>query len=216
MDELVAARFWAKVAVGAEDECWEWQACRNQCGYGMFHHPGGQLAHRFAYELANGGIDPALLVMHSCDNPPCVNAKHLSQGTVQDNNRDRHQKGRTRSGVQPPRDSNVHSRFTSTQVNEMVDRYRAGETQRSIGAAFGARQNVISKILRKHAPDVDSSTRRARGIKSANGKLTDDQVRDIRSRRATGETQQSIADSYGVSQASISAIVNRITFKYLE
>jgi hypothetical protein len=51
-------------------------------------------AHRTAFEVANGIIDPDLLVCHSCDNPPCCNARHHFQGTHGDNARDKWAKGR--------------------------------------------------------------------------------------------------------------------------
>lgn len=55
----------------------------------------GVKAHRLAYELAHGPIPPGLVVMHTCDHPPCCRIEHLRLGTVAENNADRHAKGRT-------------------------------------------------------------------------------------------------------------------------
>lgn len=60
------------------------------------------LAHRHAYAAAHGlevckdlrGV----VIMHSCDNPACVNPAHLSAGTQQDNITDMMRKGRNVPG----------------------------------------------------------------------------------------------------------------------
>lgn len=56
-------------------------------------------AHRLAWVLTWGEIPGKLHVLHTCDNPPCMNPDHLFVGTNADNVRDRHAKGRT---VVPP------------------------------------------------------------------------------------------------------------------
>jgi hypothetical protein len=54
-------------------------------------------AHRVAYVLANGPIEPGQVVMHTCDVPACVNPAHLKLGSQGDNNRDCFAKGRNPS-----------------------------------------------------------------------------------------------------------------------
>ena len=46
-------------------------------------------------EEAHGPIPDGLLVLHSCDNPSCVNPDHLRVGTQAENIQDRDAKGRT-------------------------------------------------------------------------------------------------------------------------
>jgi transposase len=72
--------------------CWEWQGCRTREGYGQVAR---QLAHRLAYSLWSGADVPeGLQVMHSCDNPPCINPDHLRTGSNRDNSLDMVGKGR--------------------------------------------------------------------------------------------------------------------------
>lgn len=90
-------RFWAKVV--KTDTCWEWNATRNHRGYGKFRDsPHSEIgAHRYSYILHKGEIGEGMEVMHTCDNPPCVNPDHLLLGTAKDNAEDRTSKRRTRN-----------------------------------------------------------------------------------------------------------------------
>lgn len=90
---IYARRFWAKVR--KSDQCWIWTAC-NTRGYGVFWVKGKKVvATRFVWTLTHGKeVPPDLVVMHSCDNPTCVNPSHLSLGTHADNVADKVNKGR--------------------------------------------------------------------------------------------------------------------------
>jgi hypothetical protein len=84
---------------------------------------GWVLAHRFAYAL-HYGVDPAgKVVMHMCDNPPCVNPEHLRLGTQTDNVRDMESKGRGKHlGV--PGERNGMAKITTETVclNQVYER----------------------------------------------------------------------------------------------
>jgi hypothetical protein len=94
---VLADRFWIKVHKGDTGDCWLWGGYTRD-GYGKFlANRRLRLAHRIAWELTHGPIPEGLCVCHSCDNPRCCNPVHLFLGSRGDNNRDRAQKGRTRS-----------------------------------------------------------------------------------------------------------------------
>lgn len=92
----VAERFWLKVQMGSPDECWPWRGFCNRGGYGQFGEDGKlTTAHRVAWRLTFG--DPGkYFVLHTCDNPPCVNPFHLFLGNQKTNMEDMVAKGRGR------------------------------------------------------------------------------------------------------------------------
>jgi hypothetical protein len=80
-------------------DCLEWMGHRIRTGYGRLRVNGRMtLIHRAAWIDRNGPIPEGMCVCHTCDNPPCWNTDHLFLGTQGDNNKDRHQKGRSRGG----------------------------------------------------------------------------------------------------------------------
>jgi hypothetical protein len=58
----------------------------------------GFMAHRVAWDLANGPIPEGMNVLHKCDNPAWCNPDHLFLGTAQENIADKVRKGRVRNG----------------------------------------------------------------------------------------------------------------------
>lgn len=65
--------------------CSEWTSTLDKDGYGVLTVDGKKRkAHRLAMELEGINIY-GKLVMHLCDNPKCVNIKHLKVGTQKDN-----------------------------------------------------------------------------------------------------------------------------------
>lgn len=95
-------RFWAKVEIGADDECWEWTAFCGPKGYGRFGIAAGVTiqAHRFAYENRVGPIPAGLQIDHLCRNPSCVNPSHLEPVTPKENTK-RGAAGGFRAGSAP-------------------------------------------------------------------------------------------------------------------
>lgn len=88
-------RFRSKIeASDGPDACHTWTGSVSNTGYGAFGASGhNHLAHRLSYLLAGGQYGHPV-VLHSCDNPRCVNPAHLRGGTISDNARDMVAKGR--------------------------------------------------------------------------------------------------------------------------
>lgn len=149
MNESFAEWFWSRVQVGAPDDCWEWKMFRNSRGYGVLHVPGSGrkspnlLAHRVAAQMAGVGID-GLFVCHHCDNPACVNARHLFVGTAADNNRDMREKGRSNRGV-----VNNNAKLDDEAVRTIRARVAAGEQQKVLCAEYGVTSNTMSRVVHR-------------------------------------------------------------------
>lgn len=77
-------RFWSKVE--KTDTCWNWTACKNNTGYGLFSINNMMiLSHRFSYELHKGKIPIGLEIDHLCRNRLCCNPDHLEAVTGKEN-----------------------------------------------------------------------------------------------------------------------------------
>ncbi len=141
-------RYWEKVVKGLPGDCWGWTAGVDTHGlpYANLSLPGRGTndvkAHRFSWELHNGPIPSGLMVLHSCDNPPCTNPEHLFLGTHADNMADRNAKGR-----QARQKGTAHGMSKLTPA--MVRAIRAAPgPHKPIGLMFGIHKSHVSQIKR--------------------------------------------------------------------
>lgn len=147
----LADKVWPKIDKSPGlDECHPWMSVRNKEGYGKIGHGKNKklYAARVVYELVNGPIeDPALVVRHTCDNPPCCNPRHLILGTRGDNARDRGERKRGREHRQHG-EANTNVKIKDADIPRIRELYAGGMTQMAIAAEFGVKQPQISRILR--------------------------------------------------------------------
>jgi hypothetical protein len=133
------ARFWPKLDKRGETECWLWLAGKNRVGYGWFTiGRKNKLAHRIAWAIANSRDPGRLVVMHTCDNPPCCNPAHLRLGTIQENVADMVAKGRALQGTRSP-----YAKLTAEQVIEIR---KAKASYRAQAAQYGVGMTTIKGV----------------------------------------------------------------------
>ncbi len=93
----IKERFKSKCSEPDENDCIIYTGGLDKDGYGRFAIASCKSvrAHRWAYENFIEPIPKGMCVCHHCDNPSCVNPKHLWLGTNGDNTKDRSIKGRS-------------------------------------------------------------------------------------------------------------------------
>lgn len=163
--------------------CHIWTGATDPRGYGRFHRgsktnllpgdpPGNSgLAHVFAWELDKNMATPkGRIICHTCDNPPCVNPKHLYLGTYKSNNLDTSERKKTyiaayhqepgtygfsneeqlkkaMRGKDPSWNGNP---LTEDDVRSIRERVFNGESQAAIGREMGVTRSTINKITKGH------------------------------------------------------------------
>lgn len=140
MRQSVCDRFETKVQRG--DGCHLWIAAPDDWGYGVFWDGSHRKkAHRWVWEQEHGPLDPGVLVLHSCDTPPCVRLDHLFVGSNADNMADMVAKGRS-----PKNDGerNPRAKLTWVQVDEI--RARKEETVSALAREFCVTRTLIRLI----------------------------------------------------------------------
>lgn len=102
------------------------------------------MASPLSYVTYVDSIPKGLLVCHRCDNPGCINPKHLFLGTHYDNNHDMINKNRS---VKCVGEANGTSKLTGEQAKE-IKRLLAHKklSQREIASMFNVSQTTISDI----------------------------------------------------------------------
>lgn len=95
-------------------------------------------AHRLAWAMHNGADPAGMVVMHTCDNPPCVNPEHLVLGTHVQNQIDKVQKGRHCHG-----ENHGAAKLNAMQVDAILADNRK---QCVIAYEYGVSHQLVSRI----------------------------------------------------------------------
>jgi hypothetical protein len=137
-------KFWKQVNLKTEDECWEFNKKLFSNGYGCFkiNHL-DVLAHHVSYLLIKGFIQDGNVIMHNCDNRKCVNPKHLSEGSQNDNITDMFNKNRQN----PPMEMKNHRcKLTDKQILEIRELKKLNMLNREIALLYGVSLPQVSRI----------------------------------------------------------------------
>lgn len=139
-------RFWAKVEKGPD--CWMWTGAKSggppAYGYINLGNKVLQRAHRLSYEMAKGPIPEGLHILHSCDEPLCVNPQHLFAGDAKANMDDMTSKGRAKH---PVGEAN-HSKLQEFEVLDIRSRRREfGTSYAALASRFGVCPSVVRNII---------------------------------------------------------------------
>lgn len=221
-------RFWTKVDKSSPNGCWEWTATKNNKGYGCFSArqiiPGRKtkaLAHRLSYAYFKGPIPPGQNILHSCDNPACVNPDHLRAGSQSENISESVAKGR--KPLANIRGEQIGtSRLTAEKVFSIREKYLAGVPRAQIASEADISEVTIKRVVSgrswQHLIGLRGQTiERLNAEKAKREKagsvLTAEHIPYIRAEIATGRSNQDIADELGVHRRTIADIRNGITWR---
>jgi hypothetical protein len=138
-------RFWSRVDRKREG-CWEWQGLRTEDGYGRaWLHGTIHRAHRVAWAAVEGDL-PGVMVLHTCDNPPCCRPSHLFLGDARVNSHDARAKGRL---VKPP-DPTGERNPSAILTEETVSQIKALEAwpRADVAECFGVSKSCLQDIYK--------------------------------------------------------------------
>ena len=123
-------RFFSKVMPEPNSGCHLWDGATSKDGYGKMRFLG-----------AARDVDG--FALHSCDNPACVNADHLREGTNSENTRDRVSRGRS---ARQRGTLNGRAKLTESDVKD-IRALGDSVAKAAIGRRYGVGKSIISDII---------------------------------------------------------------------
>jgi hypothetical protein len=214
---IYIARFLAQVDIKGENDCWPWRGWKDKWGYSTFRiGPKKYLSHRVS--LAIVGIKSNHLeVRHLCNNPNCVNPRHLQFGTHKENGLDAKLVGKTQGS------KNYCAKLTELDI-PIIRNLAKKISHTNIGQLFRVSHQTIDYIISNKAwthvtrvaTDKEVKTRFPviKIIRHRNYILVKSDIPLIRKLSAS-MFQRNIADIFGVTQVTISRILTNNTWKHV-
>jgi len=149
------ADVWQLISIKGDDDCWEWQGCKNSTGYGsMTASQKTYSAHRIVFYLTYPNVislqapsdkKSKQFILHKCDNRLCCNPSHMMLGNYDDNNKDAAAKGRSKA---PKGAEHKLAKLTQDQARKVREIHKTGLTFVQIGKMFNIHANNISRIVK--------------------------------------------------------------------
>ena len=140
-----------------QGDCLVWTGKVTPKGYGDLSFEGERTrAHRWAYRAWVGPIPEGAKILHSCDNPPCIEPTHLRPGTDAENMQDALDRNR-----RPVGPLNYNAVLTEGQVVEILRRHSDGEGVRPLAREFQVTTGAIGGIVYgktwRHVPRTEKN-----------------------------------------------------------
>ena len=136
-----------RISPNKKTKCWDWTGNLTGRDNRAFAWWGGKtrIAARVVYAFFYGDFKEELCVLHTCDNPSCVNPEHLYLGNQKDNARDRESRGRNKafsSGFVG--ESNGQSKLTEKQVLDIIRNNT--DSHSTIANNHGVSRSMVQRI----------------------------------------------------------------------
>ena len=158
-------RFWSKVDIKGEDECWLWLGSKDSDGYGYFtretHSATEQKgktihAHRYSLmlKLQDFNLPTGVFTCHTCDDKYasddktyrlCVNPKHLEKGNAMVNSGRMKELNRQATG-----EKNGNSKLTNQQAKEILEAFEKAKQDNKLygfNIAMGKKYSVDKQVI---------------------------------------------------------------------
>jgi hypothetical protein len=121
----------------------EWGGSKTEAGYGRVGgYPNHKYVHREVFILVYNS-EPEV-VMHTCDNPLCINPKHLRAGTHAENFEDMRAKRRNVRGSRSHK-----AKFTEAQVVNIRKKYSEGISACALAREYKVAHSTIYSICKR-------------------------------------------------------------------
>lgn len=168
-----------------------------------------QLAHRMSYLEEHGALPHGSWVLHECDNPRCVNPKHLFLGDVQTNVDDMVQKGRNATHYAAHEVCSIRTRYMSGEsadaISKSLNRPISGIVEITNGRSWA---HLLGKDGQPTLADL-----KGRHDRRPNSKITIEQAREIKTKLRSGSNFRDLAAEYGLNHITVYDIMKGKTWR---
>lgn len=145
---LSKSDFKKKIKINKKTGCWEWTGSRNKEGYGYLSYKNDtEYAHRVAICLFTKASIKNVFVCHECDNPGCVNTKHLFIGNAKINKLDSVSKRRHTFGIRQP--GAKLSEEDVLYIRKYYKRFDPKFNMYMLAKKYGVRPCTIDKVINR-------------------------------------------------------------------
>lgn len=149
--------------ITSKEGCWLWLKSKTHDNYGLFWlNDKYETSHRVSYKFFRGDIPEGKFVLHTCDNPNCVNPYHLYIGTHQDNMKDRQNRNRQAQGekhgsvTKPEKLSRGENHWTHTNPELTTKGSKNGSAKLNeddvleLRTLFSTGQHSVTELAKKY------------------------------------------------------------------